>query len=186
MVLSLHVGIPGTIGGGIKMNAGAYGGEIKDVLVSCQYLDENLNIVVKTKEELKFGYRDSLFIHNPNYVVLTAVFKLNPGIEDAIDIKMKENMLARKTKQPLELPNAGSTFRRPEGYFVGKLIADAGLKGYTIGSAAVSEKHTGFIVNTGNATCKDVKMLVSYIEEVVKEKFNVELKPEIEFIGRNI
>ena len=168
------------------MNAGAYGSEIKNVLVSCQYLDENLNIVKKECKDLEFGYRDSFFIHNPNYIVLTAVFKLELSMEEAVDIKMKENTLARKTKQPLEYPNAGSTFRRPEGYFVGKLIEDAGLRGYSIGDAEVSTKHTGFIVNKGNATCTDVKALVKYIQEVVKEKFGVELKPELEFIGKNI
>lgn len=168
------------------MNAGAYGSEIKNVLVSCQYLDEDLNIVKKDVSELDFGYRDSFFIHNPKCIVLTAVFKLEYSLEDAVDIKMKENMLLRKTKQPLEYPNAGSTFRRPEGYFVGKLIDDAGLRGYNIGDAEVSEKHTGFIVNKGNATCKDVKKLVEYIQKEVKEKFSVDLKPELEFIGKNI
>lgn len=179
-------GIPGTIGGGIKMNAGAYDGEIKNTLVSCQYLDENLNIVVAKNEDLKFGYRDSIFAHNPNLIVLTAVFKLTKADAKTIDEKMKKNIEARKAKQPLEYPNAGSTFRRPEGYFVGKLIDDAGLRGYCIGSAEVSTKHTGFIINKGGATCEDVYRLVSHIQKVVKEKFNVFLKPELEFMGRNI
>ena len=179
-------GIPGTIGGGVKMNAGAYGSEIKNVLVSCQYLDENLNIIKKNCDELEFGYRDSIFIHNPNLVVLTALFKLEKGNLEEIEAKMQENMEARKSKQPLEYPNAGSTFRRPEGYFVGKLVEDAGLRGFQIGDAQVSEKHTGFIVNKGKATCNDVKELVEHIQNVVKEKFEVELKPEIEFLGRNI
>ncbi len=179
-------GIPGTIGGGIKMNAGAYGSEIKDVLVSCQYLDEDLNIVVKKNEELGFDYRESLFIHNTNFVILTAVFKLKKENIEVIEEKMNKNITARKEKQPLDFPNAGSTFRRPQGYFVGKLIDDANLRGYTIGDAQVSEKHAGFIVNKGNATCKDVHSLVSYIQQQIKEKFNVSLKPELEFIGRNI
>ncbi len=179
-------GIPGTIGGGVKMNAGAYGSEIKNVLVSCQYLDENLDIVIKKNEELDFGYRHSIFTESPNYIVLTAVFKLERSSEDVIDEKMKENINLRKSKQPLEFPNAGSTFIRPEGHFVGKLIDDAGLRGYSIGDAEVSTKHTGFIINKGNATCQDVYDLVRYIKKVVKDKFGVDLKPELEFIGKNI
>ncbi len=179
-------GIPGTIGGGVKMNAGAYGSEIKNVLVSCQYLDDELNIIKKNCDELGFGYRDSIFIHNPNYVILTALFKLEKKDEHEIEENMNKNIEARKSKQPLEYPNAGSTFRRPEGYFVGKLIEDAGLRGYQIGDAQISEKHTGFIVNKGNATCSDVKKLVEYTQSVIKDKFNVDLKPEIEFLGRNI
>lgn len=176
-------GIPGTIGGGVKMNAGAYGSQISDILFDVTYMDDELNIKSLTNKECNFGYRESIFIHNPDYIILSATFKLDKGNVEEIDTKMKENSLARKTKQPLEYPNFGSVFKRPEGYFVGKLVDDAGLRGYKIGGAQVSEKHTGFIVNLGNATCKDVLVLIEYVQETVYNKFNVKLIPEVVIIG---
>lgn len=176
-------GIPGTIGGGIKMNAGAYGSQISDILLDVTYMDDELNIKSLTNKECNFGYRESIFIHNSDYIILSATFKLDKGNVEEIDTKMKENSLARKTKQPLEYPNFGSVFKRPEGYFVGKLVDDAGLRGYKIGGAQVSEKHTGFIVNLGNANCKDVLDLIEYVQETVYNKFNVKLIPEVVIIG---
>lgn len=176
-------GIPGTVGGGIRMNAGAYGSEMSNVVETITYLDDNCNIVTMQNHEACFSYRHSIFMDNPSYVVLSATFKLKNGNIEEIEKIMLENSTARRTKQPLEYPNAGSTFKRPEGYFVGKLVSDAGLRGYTIGGAQVSKKHTGFIINIGNATCKDVEELISYIQKVVYEKFNVKLQTEIEFIG---
>ena len=179
--LEFACGIPGTVGGGVRMNAGAYGSEMSNVIEDITYLDENCNIVTITNKEAKFAYRHSIFTDNPRYVVLSATLKLKKGNIEEIDKVMKENTAARKLKQPLEYPNAGSTFKRPEGYFVGKLVSDAGLRGYEIGGAQVSIKHTGFIVNKGNATSKDVEALIKYIQEVLDEK--VKLETEIEFIG---
>lgn len=177
-------GIPGTLGGGVKMNAGAYGGQMEDVFVSCKYLDNELNVKEIEKKDMNYSYRHSIFIENPSYVILEAKFKLNKGNIEEIESKMKENNLARKTKQPLEYPSAGSVFRRPVGYFVGKLVQDSDLRGFSIGGAQVSEKHTGFVINKGNATCEDIQNLIKHIQKTVYEKFGVELKTEVEFIGR--
>lgn len=177
-------GIPGTIAGGVKMNAGAYGGQLEDVFVSCKYLDNELNLKEIESKDMNFSYRHSIFAENPNYIILEVKLKLNKSNIEDIDKKMKENMLSRKTKQPLEYPSAGSVFRRPEGYFVGKLIQDSGLRGVSVGGAQVSEKHTGFVINRENATCEDVRNLIKLIQKTVHEKFNVELKTEVEFIGR--
>lgn len=176
-------GIPGTIGGGIRMNAGAYGSEMSNIVEEITYLDEECNLCTMTKAQAKFGYRQSIFKNNSKLVVISAKFVLQNGNLSEIEDKMKEYTVARKTKQPIEYPNAGSTFKRPEGYFVGKLIQDAGLRGYTVGDVQVSKKHTGFIVNKGNATCKEVKQIIKDIQEIVYEKFGVHLEPEIEFIG---
>ena len=181
--LEFSCGIPGTIGGGIKMNAGAYGSEISNVIETVTYMDEKQNIKTIKKEECEFGYRKSIFTLNSNYIILSATFKLTPGKENEIEEKMRINSEARREKQPLEYPNFGSVFKRPEGYFVGKLVSDAGLRGYTIGGAQVSKKHTGFIVNIGNATCKDVMDLIKYIQDTVYEKFEVRLTPEVVIIG---
>lgn len=177
-------GIPGTIGGGVKMNAGAYGGQISDALVSCKYLDEDLNLKEIENKDMNYSYRHSIFIDNPNYIVLEAKFKLSKGNIEEIESKMQENNTSRKTKQPYEYPSAGSVFRRPEGYFVGKLVQDSGLRGATVGGAQVSEKHTGFIINKDNATCQDIINLIKLVQVTVKEKFGVELKTEVEFVGR--
>ena len=179
-------GIPGSIGGGIRMNAGAYGSEIANIVEKITFIEENDEIVEISKEEAKFGYRNSIFTGRPECVILSATFRLKKANENDIAEKMKENTLARTSKQPLEYPNFGSVFKRPEGYFVGKLVQDAGLKGYQIGGAQVSTKHTGFIVNVGDATCDDILNLIKYIQEVVYKKFNVHLEPEVVLIGGNL
>ena len=183
--LEFAAGIPGYVGGSVYMNAGAYGSEMSNVIENVTYLDENLEVVTKSKEELDFGYRSSFFKNNKdkNYVVLETKLKLEVGDKEQIAELMKKNNDARREKQPLEYPNAGSTFKRPEGYFVGKLIDDLGLKGYTVGNAQVSTKHSGFIVNLGGATAKDVVSIIEYIKEKVLEKFNVKLEEEIIIIG---
>lgn len=181
--LEFACGIPGTIGGGVKMNAGAYGSQISDILYEVTYMDEKEEIKTIKNKDCSFGYRKSIFTINPNYVILSAKFKLERGNIDEIENKMKENSLARKAKQQLEYPNFGSVFKRPEGYFVGKLVDDAGLRGYKIGGAQVSTKHTGFIVNVDNATCKDVLDLIGYVQTTVYNKFNVKLTPEVIIIG---
>lgn len=175
-------GIPGTLGGAIYMNAGAYGGEMKQVLVSADVVDEDGKIITLTNEELKLGYRSSI-LQQKKYIVLSAKLKLQEG--DIDEIKARINYLTeqRKAKQPLELPSAGSTFKRPEGYYAGKLIMDAGLRGYSIGDAQVSEKHCGFVVNKGNASAGDIIKLIHHIQNTVKEKFGVFMEPEVRIIG---
>ena len=178
-------GIPGTIGGGIKMNAGAYGGELSDIVKSITYLDEDGEIKTISNSDAKFGYRDSIFKRNSNLVVLSAVFKLKKGDKAEIEKIMKENNESRRNKQPIEMPNAGSVFKRPVGHYVGPMIIECGMQGYSIGGAEVSKKHAGFIVNTGNATCKDIIMLIEEIKKKVYDKFQVDLEVEIQFIGGN-
>lgn len=177
-------GIPGTLGGAVVMNAGAYNGEMKNVLISCEVMDEEGNVMTLSKDELELGYRTSI-IQNKNYIVLRATIQLEKGEKENIKAYMKELMLRRKEKQPLDKPSAGSTFKRPEGYFAGKLIMDSGLKGYQIGGAKVSEKHCGFVINTGNATCQDVVDLIEHIQKEVKKQFNVELKTEVKRLKNN-
>lgn len=174
-------GIPGTIGGAVCMNAGAYGGEMKDV-VKCVKVFDGENVVILNNEEAGFEYRNSNIIKK-NMVVLEAVIDLNPGVYEDIKLKMKELNKQRSDKQPLELPSAGSTFKRPEGYFAGKLIMDAGLKGYAVGGACVSEKHCGFVVNNGNATSDDVINLINHVQKTVFDKFGVMLETEVKIIG---
>lgn len=159
-------------------------GQLSDILVSCKYLNEEGKICEILNEDMRFSYRHSIFIDNPKLVILEAKFKLYKDTFDNIDCKMKQYNLSRRTKQPLEYPNSGSVFRRPEGYFVGKLVQDCNLRGVNVGGAYVSEKHTGFIVNKGNATCQDIQKLIELIQKTVFEKFNVNLKTEVEFIGR--
>lgn len=180
--LEFAFGIPGTLGGGVYMNAGAYGGELKDVILSVTALNKDNEIVVFKNGECDFSYRHSLFMQN-GFTVISADFLLKKGEKEAIAKEMEDVLLRRKTKQPLEYPSAGSVFRRPEGYFAGALIENADLKGYRVGDAQVSEKHAGFIVNRGNATCEDVKNLVSHIQKTVREKDGVELNCEIKFVG---
>lgn len=175
-------GIPGTIGGAVFMNAGAYDGEIAHVIESAELIDENCNIIRLTNEELNFAYRSSL-VMKKGYIVLSAIFKLKKGQVKTIKELVDDLTNKRESKQPLEYPSAGSTFKRPTGYFAGKLIQDAGLKGYSIGGAAVSEKHSGFVINKGNATAKDITDLIEYIQNEVKNKFGVELHPEVRIIG---
>jgi UDP-N-acetylmuramate dehydrogenase len=175
-------GIPGTLGGAIVMNAGAYGGEMKDIVKSVSLMDENGNIFKKSCEEMEFAYRHSI-VQDKGYIVLGADLMLKEGNKEEIKAKMDELALARKTKQPLEFPSAGSTFKRPEGYFAGKLIMDAGLAGYTVGGAQVSEKHCGFVINKGGATAQDVVTLMDDVKRIVQDKFSVELEPEVKVIG---
>ena len=175
-------GIPGTIGGAVVMNAGAYGGEMKDVLESVKVLTPECEILELSNEELELGYRTSI-IAKKDYVVLSAVIKLNYGDKEAIREKMNELKIQRTTKQPLEYPSAGSTFKRPTGYFAGKLIQDAGLRGFQVGGAQVSEKHCGFVINKGDATAADIVELMDKVSEIVKEQFGVDLEPEVKRVG---
>lgn len=174
-------GIPGTLGGAVVMNAGAYGGEMKHVLVSCDVLDLEGNILTLSNEDLELGYRKSV-IQKKGYIVLSATIGLKEGNKEEISASMKELMARRKEKQPLDKPSAGSTFKRPEGYFAGKLIMDSGLKGYQIGGAMVSDKHSGFVVNNGGATFKDVESLIKHVQEIVKEKYQVLLETEVKIL----
>ena len=175
-------GIPGTIGGAVTMNAGAYGSEIKDIIISATVFDRESGKVFELKrDELELGYRHSIIMEK-SYIVLEAVFGLNIANREDIKEEMDRCTALRKEKQPLEYPSAGSTFKRPEGYFAGKLIQDAGLAGYTSGGAAVSEKHCGFVVNKGNATATDVLDVIKHVQEVVLEKYNVKLEPEVRII----
>lgn len=175
-------GIPGTLGGAVMMNAGAYGGELKDVLEEVTVLTKDGEILNIPAEKMEMGYRTSI-VKTAGYLVLGAVLRLNPGDEQEIRRRMKELAELRTTKQPLEFPSAGSTFKRPEGYFAGKLIMDAGLRGYKVGGAQVSEKHCGFVINTGDATAADVIQLMDDVKRIVREKFGVTLEPEVKFLG---
>lgn len=175
-------GIPGTLGGAVVMNAGAYGGEMKDILESVTVLTPEGEIRKLEASELNLGYRTSV-VRERGYIVLEAVLLLNPGEKEKILERMEELKIQRVTKQPLEFASAGSTFKRPEGYFAGKLIDDAGLRGYRVGGAQVSEKHCGFVVNTGEATAEEVIQLLQDVQEKVYEKFGVKLEPEVKFLG---
>ncbi len=175
-------GIPGTIGGAITMNAGAYDGEMKDVVSKVRAIDKNNNIVELTNEEMKFRYRGSL-VGDEGLIVLGVELELQKGDYSSIEAKMKDLTERRVSKQPLEYPSAGSTFKRPKGYFAGKLIDDAGLRGVRYGDAQVSEKHCGFVINVGEATFQHVITLIRMIQKVVYDKFNVKLEPEVKIIG---
>lgn len=175
-------GIPGTLGGAVAMNAGAYDREMKDVVIETSYMDGDYRIRMITGEEHKFGYRSSIF-QGSNKFIISSKIRLQRGEKSQIKAKMDDYNRRRKEKQPLELPSAGSTFRRPEGYYAGKLIEDCGLKGYRIGGAQVSVKHSGFIVNEGNATAADVLSLIEHVQKSVEEKFGVKLETEVKFIG---
>ena len=175
-------GIPGTIGGAVVMNAGAYGGEMKDILSSVTVLKENGEEEVILADQLQMGYRTSV-IKEKGYVVLEAVLHLEKGDAGQIAGRMEELKRKRVEKQPLEFPSAGSTFKRPEGYFAGKLIMDAGLRGYRVGGASISEKHCGFVVNDQEATARDIRTLMEDVQRIVRERFQVELEPEVKFLG---
>ena len=179
--LEFASGIPGTVGGALCMNAGAYGGEMKDVVVSTTYLDKDGNICTATGAEHRFGYRTSMF--GSGEIIISTVMELKKGNENEIISLMADFNDRRRSKQPLEYPSAGSTFKRPEGYFAGKLIEDAGLKGYTVGGAQVSVKHSGFVINSGSATCEDVKKLIEHIQKTVYDKFSVKLETEVKFLN---
>lgn len=175
-------GIPGTLGGAVVMNAGAYGGEMKDVLEEVTVLDQEGRILKLTASDLLMGYRTSV-VKSAGYLVLEAVIALREGEQEQIRERMRELTEQRTSKQPLEFPSAGSTFKRPEGYFAGKLIMDCGLRGYRVGGAQVSEKHCGFVINTGEATAADVRTLMTNVSDMVQEKFGVVLEPEVKFLG---
>ena len=175
-------GIPGNLGGAVTMNAGAYGGEMKDIVVCASIMDEDGNITKLDNKELEFGYRTSVLRPGKD-IVIDVVIALHPGNQTEIRGRMAEIAASRKEKQPLEYPSAGSTFKRPEGYFAGKLISDAGLKGFTCGGACVSEKHAGFVVNKGNATAADVIKLTDEVSEKIYELNGVKLELEVKKLG---
>ncbi len=174
-------GIPGTIGGGVVMNAGAYGGEMSQVVAEVKVMDREGNVMELDNETMEFGYRTSAIKSHP-FTVVEVTLQLAPGEREAIRSRMNELAAQRREKQPLEYPSAGSTFKRPEGYYAGELIMKSGLRGYQIGGARVSDKHCGFIVNTGNASCEDVRDLIAHVQEKVRERFAVDLEPEVIFV----
>jgi UDP-N-acetylmuramate dehydrogenase len=180
--MEFAAGIPGSIGGAVVMNAGAYGGEMKDILVSARVLTPDGEIRTIPAEQLDLSYRHSSIPEN-GYIVLGAELALQSGDSEAIRQTMAELCAKRLEKQPLEYPSAGSTFKRPEGFFAGKLIMDAGLRGYRVGDAQVAEKHCGFVINRGNATAAEVLQLIGDVQRKVQEQFHVELEPEIRIIG---
>lgn len=180
--LEFAAGIPGTVGGGVVMNAGAYDGEMKLVVEEVTVLDKEGNQLVLNNSTMEFGYRTSA-IKNQPFIVTECCFLLQEGDKEAIAAKMADFQGRRKEKQPLEYPSAGSTFKRPEGHFAGKLIMDAGLAGYSIGGAQVSAKHCGFVINTGEATAADIRRLITYVQEEVYRQFSVRLEPEVIFLG---
>lgn len=180
--LEFAAGIPGTVGGGVVMNAGAYDGEMSYVVSQVKVVNSNGERMELSNDFMEFGYRTSI-IKNMPFVVTEVIFQLSQGNRESIKEKMDEFAKKRREKQPLEYPSAGSTFKRPEGLFAGKLIMDAGLRGYRIGGAQISEKHCGFIVNTGQASAKDVLELIEEVRRQVKEKFNVDLEPEILYLS---
>lgn len=175
-------GIPGTVGGGVFMNAGAYGFELKDVIGSVRCVDKTGKAMVLSADECKFGYRKSIFSEK-ELIVTECEFLLKKGSEEEIKSAMNDYAKRRSDKQPLSMPSAGSTFKRPAGHFAGGLIEQAGLKGCSVGGAQVSEKHAGFIVNTGGATASDVLGLIELVKKDVMEKFGVELEPEVRLVG---
>lgn len=181
--LEFAAGIPGTVGGAVVMNAGAYDGEMKQVVKCVTVLDQEGEEMELDNVTMEFGYRTSIIKNRP-FLVQEVVFELCPGDKEEIMKKGAEFNHRRKEKQPLEYPSAGSTFKRPEGYFAGKLIMDAGLRGYRIGGAQVSEKHCGFVINVGNATASDIHDLMDEVSEKVKEQFGVRLEPEVVRLGQ--
>ena len=180
--LEFASGIPGTIGGAVYMNAGAYGGEMKNVVKTVRAIDEYGRIYELDSEKMDFSYRHSI-VEERKLIVLEVTLELEHGSREAIDDRMKELAEARRSKQPLEYPSAGSTFKRPEGYFAGKLIIDAGLRGYSVGGAQVAEKHCGFVINKGGATASDVVELIRDVQHDVDDKFGVTLEPEVKMLG---
>lgn len=175
-------GIPGTVGGGIVMNAGAYDGEMRQIVEEVEVMDRNGEMLVLDNDTMEFGYRTSVIKNRP-FIVTEVLFRLAKGNKEEISRRMEELTERRQEKQPLEYGSAGSTFKRPEGHFAGKLIMEAGLKGYRIGGAMVSEKHCGFIVNTGNATASDVREVIETVQERVKEQSGVTLEREVIYLG---
>ena len=180
--LEFASGIPGSVGGGVRMNAGAYGGEMAQVVRTVRVMYKDGSIMELDNNTMEFGYRSSVLKDRP-YVVLDVTMELEEGKKEEILERMKELAARRREKQPLEYASAGSTFKRPEGYFAGKLIMDAGMRGARIGGARVSDKHCGFIINDGTATAADIAELIEEVTETVKEKFGVRLEPEVIFLG---
>ncbi len=180
--LEFAYGIPGTVGGAVYMNAGAYGGEIKDVLQKSAYFDPAISKRCELyKAGHKFAYRDSVYENN-NHVILSAVFELKPRDPADIKAEMDGYMAARKEKQPLDYPSAGSTFKRCEGHYTAQMIDESGLKGFSVGDAQVSEKHAGFVINKGNATSKEIKELISIIKQKIKQNYGVDIQEEVKYI----
>ena len=175
-------GIPGSAGGALYMNAGAFGGEMKDVVVYCDYLDTDGNVKRMDKTDMGFSYRHSVYSDHSAWIVLEAAFRLVLADREQLAAEMADFALRRREKQPLEYPSAGSAFKRPAGNFAGKLIEDAGLKGFAVGGAQVSEKHAGFVINRGGATCADVLALMEHVQHTVYERFGVMLEPEVRLL----
>ncbi len=175
-------GIPGTIGGGVVMNAGAYGGELKDVITTVEVINRDGEILLLDNAAMEFGYRTSILKKQP-YIVTEVKIALQEGAGEDIKATMDDLGKKRREKQPLEFPSAGSTFKRPEGHFAGALIMNAGLRGFQVGGAQVSEKHCGFVINKGNATAEDVKELIKQVQKEVKTQFGVDLEPEVIYLG---
>ena len=182
--LEFAAGIPGSIGGAIAMNAGAYDGDMSKVVVSALVIDDDGEILELSRDELQLSYRNSIVL-NKGYVVLETKLKLHHGDAEAIKAKMNDFAERRRSKQPLEYPSAGSTFKRPEGYFAGKLIQDAGLKGKSVGDAQVSEKHSGFIINKGNATATEIMELINVVQNTVFDMYGIELNTEVRIVGED-
>ena len=180
--LEFASGIPGYLGGAIAMNAGAYGGEMKDVVEWVEVLDDNLELQRFTNSEMEFIYRKSI-VEPRNLIVIRCKMKLKKGNQEEINCIMSDLNLKRKTKQPLHLPSAGSTFKRPPGYYAGKLIEDAGLRGFSLGGAQVSDLHCGFVVNKGNATARDVYDLIKHVQQTVFNQFGINIETEVKMIG---
>jgi UDP-N-acetylmuramate dehydrogenase len=183
--LEFSCGIPGSIGGAMAMNAGAYGGEINDVIASCKVLTKTGEVLNLSKEQLELGYRKSIIAKN-GYYVLSSIFKLKKGDQETIDATIADLTFKRESKQPLEYPSAGSVFKRPPGYFAGKLIQDSGMQGKGVGGAEVSTKHAGFIINKANATATDYIETIHMVQKAVKEKFNVDLETEVKIVGEDL
>lgn len=181
--LEFAAGIPGTVGGGVVMNAGAYGGEMKQVVESVRVLSPEGEILTLDNDTMEFGYRTSI-IRNRNFTVLSVTFRLQEGNREEIRARIEDFQKRRMEKQPLNYPSAGSTFKRPEGYYAGKLIMDAGLRGFQIGDARVSDKHCGFVVNVGKATARDVTDVIEEVQEKVRERFGVSLEREVIYLGK--
>lgn len=180
--MEFAAGIPGSVGGAVVMNAGAYEGEMKQIVESVKVMDLTGEILILDNDTMEFGYRTSIMKDRP-FVVLETVLQLQPGEKEEIQKKMDELAELRRSKQPLNFPSAGSTFKRPEGHFAGQLIMEANMRGFRIGGAQVSEKHCGFIVNTGKATAEDIKEVIEEVQIRVKERFHIMLEPEIIFLG---
>ena len=180
--LEFACGIPGTVGGAVYMNAGAYGSELKDVLESVTFLDSDLQLRTLPAADLAMGYRTSIFEQNPDWCILSATVVLHRGDGAAVLARMQELLGKRREKQPLEWPSAGSTFKRPQGAFAGKLIEDCGLRGFTVGGAQISEKHCGFVINRGGATCADVVSLTDQVKAIVLQKTGYTLEREIRVV----